>query len=348
MKNAPVPAVTDSTQPDFSNLAIRCRNKKPKGLCGNHPAHQTGNIYGMFHVQHAPDVKANILDTVDKCLRQEKSYYHYGPSTLAELLSDHLYAFDATPNMIVLPRDSAVVAAHICAHKPGEFQTLSNKIINTYLGNSFSSDGQYMVGIGKSISTDTMRKYFPKAMNAVFNEAAQAPQYDTLPAAAQRAITEGRPILRRGDEQSVKWIFARAMTMDDLPALIALSDDNGAQCGSSDLALKNWGMISREFDGLSHGRIAYGSMGTQRWRELNLHNDFVKAHMVHVGTVADLFRNNDLQWPAQSGPAQTITERLLNTVTKGGREKNALSDSNAQKMIRMKNDLLGPPSLTKG
>lgn len=348
MENTPAPIITATTQPDFSNLVIRCGDNKPKGLCGNNPAHQTGNIYGMFYAQHAPDVKANILDTVDKCLRQEKSYYHYGPHILTELLNNHLYAFDATPNMIVLPRDSAVVAANICANKPDEFQTLSNKIINAYLGNRFSSDGQYMVGIGQSISTDTMRKHFPKAMAAIFNEAAQAPQYGALPAAAQRAIAEGRPILRRDDEQSVKWIFARAMTMDDLPALITLSDDNGADCGSSDLALKNWTMIGHAFDGLSHGRIAYGSMGTQRWRELNLHNDFVKAHMVYVGTVADLFCNHDLQWPTQSAPTQTTTERLLNHLTKNGRAKNALNDSNAEKMIGIRNDLLGSPSLTKG
>lgn len=343
MENTPV-IIAATPQPDFSNLVIRCRNTKPKGDCGNHPIYQTGNIYGMFYAQHAPDVEIQILDMVDKCLRQEKSNYHYGPQVLTELLSEDLYTFDATPNMLVLPRDSAVVASHICAQKPEEFQTLSNKIINSFLGNRFSSDGQYLVGIGQNISTATMQKLFPRAMAEIFNDAAQEPQYGPLPAAAQRAINEGRPILRRHDEHAVKWEFARAMTMEDLPALITLSDYDGAQCGSSDLALKNWDLLAADFNGLSHGRIAYGSMGTQRWRELNLHHNFVKAHMHYVGTVADLFKNRDLKWPTQSGPAQTTMERLLNHLTKSGREKNERSDRNAKEMIRMRDELFALPS----
>lgn len=254
------------------------------------------NIYGFQRTKTGPKEKASIEENLRYVVHRDNQFIE--TARLDGWLDAKVFILDEMPQFIRLPEDRDSAVGEIVLKNPVAADEFKTSLAKAFLGNSYSMDFKHMVGIGEFVSAEVMERNFPEAFDAMmkgpifvysFDSGRQMPWVNTR-------CKEGQMMMEREREKETIDIFCRMVPDSDLPLVAETFDVHDAQGRSSTFIMEHWINMPAQYSGIAYTDLSIGTT-VKTWKETEIHRSFVEKHARFVGTVGDLLRSGDLQWP---------------------------------------------------
>lgn len=281
------------------------------------------DIRGFQRTRAGFDQKASIEENLRYIVHRDNEFTE--TDRLDGWLSARVFILDEMPKLIRLPQDRDQAVGEIALKNPDAAKEFKTSLAKAFLGSSYSMDMEHMVGIGEHVGAEIMKRNFPEAFDAMMKGPIFVYSFDSgkkMPWVNTRC-EEGQMMMEREREKETIDIFCNYVPDAALPLVAEAIDTHGAQSGSSSFIMQNWDSMPAQYSGIVYTGLSIGQT-VETWQETEIHASFVEKHGRFVGTVEDLLRRGDLQWPkAKSSTLSGVFASAAKLLSKRGRYERA-------------------------